>query len=79
MPRNPVKDPLPLKTRALGACAGFIGGGLLGIIVLILAMILARSDFGLDNIRPEVLIVAILGAIGGFYSPKKALKVIGKD
>jgi len=73
-----MKDSLSLTTRALGAFAGFLGGGMLGIIVLILAMVLARSDFGLDSIRPEALVSAIVGAIVGFFSPKRALKVLGK-
>jgi LytS/YehU family sensor histidine kinase len=74
-----VKDSLSLTTRALGAAAGFLGGGILGIIVLVLAMVLARSDFGLDSIRPEALVSAIVGAIVGFFAPKRALKVLGKD
>ncbi|TMB65502.1 MAG: hypothetical protein E6J54_25410 [Deltaproteobacteria bacterium] len=73
-----MKDSLSLTTRALGAVAGFLGGGILGIIVLILAMVLARSDFGLDSIRPEALVSAIVGAIVGFFSLKRELKVLGK-
>lgn len=72
-----MKDSIPLKTRALGAFAGFLGGGILGIILLVFAMVLARSDFGLDSIRPETLVSAIVGAILGFYWPEKALKVLG--
>src|SRR5438093_11390941 len=72
-----MKDSLSLTTRALGAVAGFLGGGMLGIIVLILAMVLARSDFGLESIRPEALVNGIGRAIVGLYSPMRALKVRG--
>jgi hypothetical protein len=69
---------LSLIKRILGALAGFLGGGALGIIALVGVMIFARSDFGLESIRPGALVGAVLGAIVGFISPKRALKALGK-
>ena len=73
-----MKDSLSLMQRIVGAFAGFLGGGALGIIALIGVMIFARSDFGLESIRPGALVGAIVGAIVGFISPKRALKALGK-
>ena len=73
-----MKDSLSLMRRTVGAFAGFLGGGALGIIALIGVMIFARSDFGLESIRPGALVGAIVGAIVGFISPKRALKALGK-
>jgi uncharacterized membrane protein YeaQ/YmgE (transglycosylase-associated protein family) len=75
--RISVKNSLALKTRVLGALAGFFGGGVLGIIALVFAMVFARSDFGLNSIRPQALLCAIIGAIVGFCLPKKVLKILG--
>src|SRR5438046_10656650 len=73
-----MKDSVSLTTRALGAVAGFLGGGMIGIIVLMLAMVVARSDFGLDSIRPEALVSALVGVTVGFFSATRALKLSGR-
>jgi len=57
---------------------GLLGGGILGILILIAAMMIAGSDFGLDSVRPGALVGAIAGAVVGFFSPGRALKVFGE-
>jgi hypothetical protein len=65
-----VKDPF-LVIRLFGAFGGLIGGAFAGLLVLILAMILTDSSFGLHNIIfPGVVIGALIGGSFGFCSPR---------
>jgi hypothetical protein len=55
---------------------GFLGGGISGVLVLIAAIMITGSDFGLDSVRPGALIGSIIGAVVGFFSRGRALKVL---
>ena len=61
-------DHLPVVIRVLSALGGFIGGAIIGTILMILAILVSDSTFGLSNIWPGSLIGAIVGAILGCFS-----------
>jgi hypothetical protein len=53
----------------LGAIFGFFSGGLIGCAIVILAVILTGSTFGLSNIRGPLLAAALIGAFAGCFIP----------
>jgi len=61
---------LPIVIRILGALGGFIGGGIIGTILIILVILVTDSTFGLNDIWPGSLTGAIVGAILGFCFPR---------
>jgi len=61
---------LPIVIRVLSALGGFIGGAIIGTLLIILAILVSDSTFGLNNIWPGSLIGAIIGAILGSLSPR---------
>ena len=61
---------LPIVIRVLGALGGFLGGGIIGTILIILVIAVTDSTFGLNNIWPGALSGAIVGAILGICLPK---------
>lgn len=61
---------LPIVIRILSALGGFIGGAIIGTILVILVILISDSTFGLNNIWPGSLIGAIVGAILGSFSPR---------
>jgi hypothetical protein len=63
-------------TIFLGAFCGFLGGALSGATLLILYIIVAGSDFGLNNIWPGSLAGALIGALLGFFYPRIAQVLI---
>jgi len=65
------KDALPIVIRILGALGGFLGGGLIGIILLVLT----NATFGFKSIWPEALIFAGLGGCLGFIFPQIGKKL----
>ena len=64
---------LPFVIRILGALGGLLGGGVIGTLALMLAVMVTGSKFGLTNIWPGTLIGMAIGAILGFLFP-----IIGK-
>jgi len=64
----------PIAIRLLGGLAGLLGGTVFGLLILILAMILTGSYFGLNSVLPG----AALGALGfvlGCCFPKLGMKL----
>ncbi len=61
---------LPIIIRLLGAIGGFIGGGVIGAIIIILVIAVTDSAFGLNNIWPGPLTGGIVGAIVGYCFPR---------
>ena len=57
---------LPIVIRILGALGGFLGGGLLGIIFVVIT----GATFAMRTVWPSALAGAVLGALVGFISPK---------
>jgi hypothetical protein len=51
--------------RLLGALAGLLGGGVLGVFVLIVVMIFTDQSFGLRSALPGGMVGAFTGAILG--------------
>jgi hypothetical protein len=62
-----VKTSFSFFHRFLTAIVGLIIGGLVGMLAFYLVMLVVGSDFGLDNVRPGVVLGA---AIGSLYSPR---------
>ena len=60
---------LAIIRSVLGAILGFFSGALIGCAVVILAVIVARSTFGLSNIRALVFAAALIGAVAGCFVP----------
>jgi hypothetical protein len=56
---------IPLMLRLLGALAGLLGGGVLGVFVLIVVMIFTDQSFGLRSALPGGMVGAFTGAILG--------------
>ncbi len=63
------KERLPI-VHILGSLGGFMGGGIIGTILIALVIMVTDNTLGLNNIWPGTLIGAILGAILGFCSPR---------
>lgn len=63
-------EDLPIVIRVLGSLAGLLGGSIIGVILVILAIIVTDSTFGLNNIWPGALTGAIVGAILVLCFPK---------
>ena len=42
-------EDLPIVIRVLGSLAGLLGGSIIGVILVILAIIVTDSTFGLNN------------------------------
>ena len=56
-----MKESVSLFHRYLSAIVGLLVGGVLGMLVLYFVMLVIGSDFGLDNVRPGVVLGAVLG------------------
>ena len=57
--------------RIIRAIEGLFAGGMLGILVLYFAMVLAGSDFGLDNVRPGLVVGGVIGFVVGLVWPER--------
>jgi hypothetical protein len=57
--------------RFLTAIFGLIIGGFVGILALYFVMLVVGSDFGLDNVRPGVLLGAAIGFFFGLWRPRR--------
>ena len=66
-----VKQPVPILHRFLSAIAGLFIGAALGMFALYLIMVVVGSDFGLDNVRPGVVLGAVLGFLFGLWHPRR--------
>ena len=66
---------LPIIIRLLGAIGGFLGGGVIGAILIILVIAVTDSTFGLENIWPGPLTGGIVGAILGYCFPRIGKKL----
>jgi hypothetical protein len=59
----------PTMTKRLtAAAAGFIGGGLLSMILF--AFVVSIFDLGFQTVMPGALLVAVICGIAGFCFPK---------
>jgi len=47
---------------------GFLSAGVVCFVIIVFAMVVCRSTFGVRNIRGAVLAAALLGALAGFFS-----------
>jgi len=47
-----MQKPVSILSRFLSAIVGLLVGGVVGMLALYFLMLLVRSDFGLDNVRP---------------------------
>jgi len=65
-----------MNPRTRGALAGFIGGAILGLLVLMIVMIATASNFGLTNIFIGSKIGASIGLIYGLLFPQSANRVL---
>lgn len=68
------EDKPPMLIRVLGSIFGFVCGAVSGTIILLAAIIVARSSLGLSNIWPGSLAGALAGSLLGFFFPR-VLKV----
>jgi hypothetical protein len=66
-----VKSSLSVFHRFLTAIVGFVIGGLVGMLVFYLVMVVVGSDFGLDNVRPGVVLRAALGFFFSLWRPRR--------
>ncbi len=66
---------LPIIIRLLGAIGGFLGGGVIGAIIIILVIAVTDCTFGLNNIWPGPLTGGIVGAILGYCFPRIGKKL----
>lgn len=65
-----VKQPVSLLHRFLSAIVGLFIGATLGMLALYLIMVMIGSDFGLDNVRPGVVLGAVVGFLFGLWHPR---------
>jgi ABC-type antimicrobial peptide transport system permease subunit len=66
-----VKQPVSLLDRFLSAIVGLFIGAVLGMLALYFIMLLSGSDFGLDNVRPGVVLGAAIGFFFGLWRPRR--------
>jgi hypothetical protein len=62
--------------RVLGALMGFLSAGVVCFVIIVVAMVVCRSTFGLRNIRGPVLVSAVLGGLAGFFIPRVTRRLI---
>jgi hypothetical protein len=66
-----VKASLSFFHRFLTAVVGLIIGGLVGMLAFYLVMLVVGSNFGLDNVRPGVVLGAAIGFFFGLWRPHR--------
>lgn len=66
-----MKASLSFFHRFLTAFVGLIIGGLVGMLALYLVMLVVGSNFGLDNVRPGVVVGAAIGFFFGLWRPHR--------
>jgi hypothetical protein len=66
-----VKASLSFFHRFLTAVVGMIIGGLVGMLAFYLVMLVVGSNFGLDNVRPGVVLGAAIGFFFGLWRPHR--------
>ena len=57
--------------RLLSAIVGLVMGGLLGMLIFYLIMVVVGSDFGLESVRPGILLGATIGFFVGVWQPRR--------
>ncbi len=57
--------------RLLTAIVGLIIGGLAGMLIFYLIMVVVGSNFGLDNVRPGIVLGAGVGFFFGLWRPRR--------
>lgn len=67
---------ISLIRRVLGALVGFLSAGVVCFLIIVVAMVVCRSTFGLHNIREPVLVAAGLGALAGFFIPRVTRRLL---
>ncbi|GEM_PF-2429804 len=61
---------ISILRRVLGALMGFLSAGVVCFVIIVVAMVVCRSTFGVREIRGAVLAAAVLGAVAGFFIPR---------
>jgi hypothetical protein len=64
-----VKQSLSLLDRLLSVIAGVLFGALLGMLGSYVLMIVSSIDFGLNNVRPGMILGAVIGLFYGLWLP----------
>lgn len=62
--------------RVLAALMGFLSAGVVCFVIIVFAMVVCRSTFGVRNIRGAVLAAALLGALAGFFIPRVTRRLL---
>ena len=57
--------------RLLTAIVGLLMGGSLGMLIFYLVVVVVGSDFGLDNVRPGIVVGATIGFFVGLWRPRR--------
>lgn len=57
--------------RIWSAIVGLVFGAVLGMLALYLIMLIADTNFGLDNVRPGALLGGVVGLVLGLRSSKR--------
>jgi hypothetical protein len=57
--------------RLLSAIVGLVMGGALGMLFFYLIMVVVGSDFGLENVRPGIVLGATIGFFVGVWQPSR--------
>ena len=60
-----------MLSRVITTIIGSLLGGVVGMLSLYLLMLLVGSDFGLDNVRPGLLLGAVIGFLVGLRWPTR--------
>ena len=66
-----MKASLSFFHRFLTAVVGLIIGGLVGVLAFYLVMLVVGSNFGLDNVRPDVVLGTAIGFFFGLWHPRR--------
>jgi CDP-diglyceride synthetase len=67
-------EPLSPKKHMWGALAGLLGGGIVGLFGFVVALIVARSNLGFENVFSGAAIGAVAGFAAGLVFPGRTIR-----
>jgi hypothetical protein len=67
---------ISILRRVLGALMGFLSAGVVCFVIIVVAMVVFRSTFGVRDIRGAVLAAGYLGALAGFFIPRVTRRLL---